>query len=423
MFTLNWSVCGQSGGGSVVVASTARKEKLTKTVVNGLPLPGEGERAYWVWDTEIPGFMLAVSKSSKTFAVRRRLNGRQRYVTIGSAAAWTVEEARKQARAIIADMDRGTDHNAEKAKAKVQGITLREAVTSYVEDNAKLKPRTRKEYVEVLERNLSDWMSKPLDTISPDMVRKRYAALAERAPTQGDLTFRVFRAVFNGANALMEEAGADPLPNPCRILSRRKVWKPLVRKEGVIPVDRLGDWWQATEGMGDRLVADAFRFMLLTGWRKSEVLGLRWRDVNMKAKTVTARDTKNGTHHTLPMGEWLFRMIEARRQHAAHHDYVFQSDKGRLSNLRYFQQDVMDATGLWVTPHDLRRTFASLAADLFPELLVKKLMNHVTGNNVTLGYIIKSASDLRAPMQTIEDTILRHAGALEAGKVIQLRTA
>lgn len=398
-------------------------KKLTQANVRDLPLAAKGER-YSVNDAELPGFGVRIGARDKSYIVWGRVNGRKRMVTIGSSDVWTAEDARKHAKGLMTDMSRGDDPNHIKAQNRLRSTTLGEAAQSYVDDNAKLKPQTRIEYVETLKRNLNDWWDKPLDSITPDMVMKRYNKLAERAPTQADITFRYFRAVFNGAAAVIELMGDAPLPNPTRILTLKKAWKPLVRRETAIPTEQIGAWWNACDGDGDRLVADAFRFMLLTGWRKSEVLNLRWRDVNMKANTVTARDTKNKTHHTLPVGNWLLSMLTARKQQSGgKHDYVFESDKGRLSNLRYFQDDMLARTGLWITPHDLRRTFASMAAGMFPSYVVKKLLNHAASNDVTQGYIIQSVADLRVPMQTIEDNVLRHAGTRSTGNVIQLRAA
>ena len=53
--------------------------------------------------------------------------------------------------------------------------------------------------------------------------------------------------------------------------------------------------------------------MALTGVRPSEALGLTWGGVDFADGTVTFVDTKNGTDHMLPMGEWLAARLKARR--------------------------------------------------------------------------------------------------------------
>ncbi|MHB8921693.1 MAG: site-specific integrase [Halothiobacillus sp.] len=106
-------------------------------------------------------------------------------------------------------------------------------------------------------------------------------------------------------------------------------------------------------------------------------------------------------------------ILTERRKDRGTRQYVFETDRGRVSNLRYFQDDVNQATGLWITPHDLRRTFLSIGADFLPELLLKRLVNHVNSASVTEGYIIKAVDDLRDPMQRLENRILQLAGVLD----------
>jgi integrase len=44
---------------------------------------------------------------------------------------------------------------------------------------------------------------------------------------------------------------------------------------------------------------------LQTGARRGELLGLRWADVDFRARTLTFRQTKNGDARTVPMTETL----------------------------------------------------------------------------------------------------------------------
>jgi len=54
----------------------------------------------------------------------------------------------------------------------------------------------------------------------------------------------------------------------------------------------------------------------------------------------------------------------------------------------------------------LRATFASIAEELVSGGLLKRMMNHATGGDVTLGhYVGKSETQLRAGWQTVADFI------------------
>lgn len=391
-----------------------RTEKLTKAIVTNEPLATDS-RQHVIWDTEVKGFGLRVSRTTKSYIFFGRVAGKMKTITIGRASDLSTIEARDRAKALAVEMRGGSDPNERKARDSVMDITLRESLDDYLATNTKLKERTRKEYAYILNAKLADWMDKPIASITPMMVKKRYQQITEQAKTQGDLAFRVARIIINNALGLMEDSGATPPPNPCRVLSRQKMWRGVVRKQSVIPPDRLPDWWKAASNaaQNDRAIADFFIFLLLTGTRKSEALELAWRDVDLNRRTLLFRDTKNGLDHTLPIGDYLLGILTERRKDRGTRAYVFETDRGRVSNLRYFQDDVNQATGLWITPHDLRRTFLSIGADFLPELVLKRLVNHVNSANVTEGYIIKAVDDLRDPMQRLENRILQLAGVLD----------
>lgn len=56
--------------------------------------------------------------------------------------------------------------------------------------------------------------------------------------------------------------------------------------------------------------------------------------------------------------------------------------------------------------HGLRATFASVAEELVSGGALKRMLNHATGGDVTLGhYVGKSEAQLRAAWQTVADFI------------------
>jgi integrase len=50
---------------------------------------------------------------------------------------------------------------------------------------------------------------------------------------------------------------------------------------------------------------------LQTGARRGELINLRWPDVDMKARTLTFRETKNGDARSIPMTETLYASLRA----------------------------------------------------------------------------------------------------------------
>ena len=59
-------------------------------------------------------------------------------------------------------------------------------------------------------------------------------------------------------------------------------------------------------------IADVARFAYLSGWRRAEILGLRWDTVDRAAKEVRLRTSKNGHGRVLPLEDNLWDLIERR---------------------------------------------------------------------------------------------------------------
>ena len=73
-----------------------------------------------------------------------------------------------------------------------------------------------------------------------------------------------------------------------------------IGRNTVIKPHELGPWLKAVENLASDW-GDYFLFLLLTGLRREEALGLRWADVDFVGRTFIVRDTKNHRDHELPI--------------------------------------------------------------------------------------------------------------------------
>ena len=156
--------------------------------------------------------------------------------------------------------------------------------------------------------------------------------------------------------------------------------------------------------------ADYFLFLILTGLRKEEALGLKWKDVDFVGRTFIVRDTKNHSDHELPISTGAMRILATRRLYVgpgATGDLVFLNSRGQaMSNYRKAQAHIAKTTGIHISPHDLRRTFASIAEGLdISGYSLKRLLNHTTGD-VTQGYVILNMERLRVLMERISGFVM-----------------
>jgi integrase len=150
------------------------------------------------------------------------------------------------------------------------------------------------------------------------------------------------------------------------------------------------------------MARDYLLTLLFTGLRRSEAASLTWDDVDLKARVirVPALRTKAGRKLDLPMSDFVYGLLAARRE-IGKDKFVFPSS-GKDGPLRL----VAKASGVEVSAHDLRRTFITVAegTDISP-LALKALVNHALGNDVTSGYVQITAERLREPAQRVADRL------------------
>ena len=104
-----------------------------------------------------------------------------------------------------------------------------------------------------------------------------------------------------------------------------------------------------------------------TGLRRSEVIALDWEVVDIKSGLVTVRRGKGGKARSVVVGVKTRRLLLRYRRSVPHddHDPVFPSQRGggRLTpmGLRSCMLRIGERAGVKLTPHMLRRTFATLS--------------------------------------------------------------
>jgi len=391
--------------------------KINRTNLAKVEPPSKGRVV--CWDDALPGFGVRISeKGTVAFILKYRVEGRQHQLTLGRYGPLTVEQARKEARKKLGEVAKGNDPMAEKRKAKSRNITLREAFDAYLNARKNLKESTIADMRKAFAWGLKDWMDKPLVRISPDMVKRRHNELGKRSHARANLAMRYLRAIYNFALANYTDTDGKRLLsfNPVTRLSDTRAWFKVERRRTVIKRHEIQPWFRAVLTLDNHIMRGYFILVLLTGLRKSEAIGLRWADIDFTERTLTVRDTKNHSDHTLPLSGYLASLLKNMERAG---DYVFQSSKGRISNFRFVLEKVRKESGVVFTIHDLRRTFATVANTLdIPAYTVKALLNHKSDSDVTAGYIVTDVEGLRQPMQRITDFFLKQAGVMADSKVI-----
>lgn len=405
----------------------AEKLNFTKKILDDLTAPAKG-RAYYL-DTKQTSLGLTITdRGTRSFHVRATVNGTTKRIAIknGKYPAMTVEQARTQAKKLLADIANDINPIQKRQKKKALAVTLRQVFDSYLSERD-LKPGTIKDYRLVMKESFDEWMDKPLKNITDRMVQVRYQERGKASKARADNAIRVLGAVYRYAQAKYRDSeGSTMFPrNPVDILKETKTRFKIPRKKRVVPRESLDKWVTAVEGLNNEVARDYFLFLLFTGTRREEAAKLTWEEVNFTAHTFRLTDTKNREVVTLPLPDYVGKLLKKRRGRKRT-GWVFPAPYGKtgyLSDPRKSIESVKASTKIQFSPHDLRRTYISIAESLdLSVYTIKALVNHKMSGDVTAGYVVQTPERLAKASNRIEQEILRLAG-LNKGKVVELKTA
>jgi integrase len=383
------------------------RKTITEALVKKNAPPG------FVRDDRVVGFGLRTTKAgSKSFIAEARVAGRVRRFAIAPADRLTVAEARDEARKILADMSKGVDPQLARRSRRERAKTLGEMLDDYLDANG-VKASTATKYRGVLRRTLGDWLKKPIAEITLDMVRVRYEQLAKRSVSEANNAMRVLRAVSRRAEIVLpNRADGSPAMKGVATTALRGAWRALERRTRVLEPQEIAAWLKGVDGLRSERSKRALKTLLLTGLRVQEALGLNWRDVEEDKRRLTIGDSKTGGF-VKTIGPRLAAMLAEWREDSKS-GLVFEG----VNDLRAALASVERTGGKPITPHDLRRTFASFAERAgAPFTTLKVLLNHSTRADVTMGYVRPSEEDLRHWAGVVEAALL---AAAEGGEVVRL---
>jgi integrase len=145
------------------------------------------------------------------------------------------------------------------------------------------------------------------------------------------------------------------------------------------------------------IAVSVIKLLALTGWRSSEAKNLRFSEVDLERRIATLGDTKTG-QSVRPLSGMAVEII---KRQARNGEFIFEHKHAKpISNLTPWWNKLGMAND--VTPHVMRHSFASLAADLgLADHTISGLLGH-SGRGITSRYMhlgdkaLLEASDLVA---------------------------
>src|SRR5216683_6560119 len=368
-----------------------------------------------IWDAAIPGFGARRQKSTAVSFVLmyRTREGRQRRYTIGRhGAPWTPDSARDEALRLLGEVAKGADPAGNKREAR-EAMTVGELCDSYIADAEAGRLLTRRGNAKkastlTIDRGRIERHVKPLlGRVAVSAIERRDIERFMHAVAEGKTASRTktgprgLARVRGGKGTATRAVGLlggiftyavrqglrsnNPVHGVVRFADGRRDRRLSDNEYGA-----LGDALRRAEAVRIWPPAIAVtRFLALTGWRKSEALGLRWTEIDLARRTVTLADSKTG-RSIRPLSHAACDVLRSARDFGDG-ELAFPATRGdglmtgfpslwaRIGRLGELPADI--------TPHVARHSFASLAGDLgYSEPTIAALVGH-KGHSITSRYV------------------------------------
>lgn len=413
--------------------------------------PGKSQALFW--DTEQPGLGLRVTPGgAKSFIFEAKLGRQTIRMTIGPASMPirapkdrrgnpTAAGANTEAARLAALVARGIDPRAEKAARVVEQAEQRAAAkaerqrkeilgttawAAYCKARrSKWSERHHAEHLAYaspggIERKrargkltqagpLHLLLNRPLACLDGPAVEQWVERESRDRPATAALGFRMLRAFINWC-ARHEDYKGIVVADACASREARETIGQPRAKSDALQREQLPAWFAEVRKLHP-IQAAYLQALLLTGARRTEMMMLRWEDVDFQWKSIRLRDKVEG-ERTIPLTPWVAHLLSflPRRN-----EWVFSSatsESGRLMEPRIAHNRAVAAAALpALTLHGLRRSFGTLAEWVeCPTGVVAQIQGHKPSAIAEKHYRVRPLDLLRMWHERIEAFILTEAG-------------
>ena len=361
-----------------------------------------------IYDAQVPGFGLRVTEKSSAenkgaFVLVTRFPGSPNPSPrrIGDYPAMTLSRAREIAREWRADIERGVDPKIEEAKRQREeerrrADTFEACFAAFAEDHLSTL-RTGKVVKDAVRKHVyAKWAHRPISEIGRADVNDLIKSLRKEAPIAANRLLSYLKKFFSWAvdEEMLEASPAAAVKRPAKE----------VKRDRVLNEAEIRAIWQACGELG--AFGRAFKLMLLTGQRRTEIGQMTWAEIDSKQRiwSLARERTKADRSHEIPLSDLAMSVIAECPKLG---DFVFSTGrraltttgakakagpisgwskaKSRLDKLALEKAatatDNGDANGVgeWHL-HDLRRTCATYLAKFGTDrIVISKILNHAEG--------------------------------------------
>jgi len=336
------------------------KLTFTKARLDALPAPESGRR--YDYDSKVSGLTLCTTAAGcKTFYYCRRVNGPYQRIVIGRYPDVAIEQARREAAKLAGQIASGANPQDRKRAARRE-MTFGDLFADYLDRHAKPHKKSWEQDQKQFDRYLKPLAGRKASAITQADVQRLHAGIGNKGRYSANRALALVSVVFSRC--------AAHLPNPAKGIRRFKEQS----RDRFLHADELRAFFKALEAEPSGDWRDFFVVSLLTGARRSNVLAMRWADVNLDRGLwrIPETESKNGEPLICVL---VGSAVEILRRRFAEIDgaspFAFPGvgKNGHLAEPKKAWHGILERAGLLnadgkntVRIHDLRRTLGSWQA-------------------------------------------------------------
>lgn len=331
-------------------------KKFTISYLDGLKSAEKGKR-YSVYDSMCPQLGLRVTDSgSKSFFVMKKMPGTMKVVriTLGKYPVMTISQARDAAMEATRYISQGINPNDDKRRFREQA-TLGELYKDFMERYSKKEKKSWKYDEREIVKFYSDWFNRKLSSITKQQIQKRHEDIrSNHGLYQANRCLERLRAMYNKAI----EWGWDGL-NPTNGIKKYKE----IKRDRFLLASEAKAFFASLDVEENTVARNYFYMALFTGARKTNVLEMRWDQIDLKNAIWRIPDTKNGEPVIVPL---IPAAVELLKQIPKDSEWVFpnpRSTSGHFEDPKKPWARILERAGITdLRIHDIRRTLGSWQA-------------------------------------------------------------
>lgn len=390
------------------------KINFTKAIIDALPMPESGKRNIY-HDTKISGLQLRVT-SVKTFFINRRIKGGDpQRITLGRYPDMTIEQARRKTLELVHDIAEGKNP-ADRLREAKREMTLSDLFQEYMERRAAFNRRPDKPQA-TYRLYLSDWSNRKLSSIKHEEVDRLHKKIGRNSgQVTANIVLKLLHVMFNKAiNEWRIWKGENPAHGIAKF--------PEQSRDRFLQSDELPRFFQAVAEEENETIRDYVLISLLTGARRSNVLAMRWQDINFDRAEWRIEETKNGTPQTVTLSPEVIEILQNRKpSDGAVFVFPGSGKSLHLEEPKKGWKRILERAGIEdLRLHDLRRTLGSWQAKTGASLaIIGKSLNH-KNQNTTAIYARLDLDPVRDSVNKATGAMMQAAGLKDDADVMQLK--